>query len=139
MMRDAFIADLEPDLVHRLFLHDGGTSDIAVLATRRVAAAAPARPKLAFISPLPPAKSGIADYSAELLPVLAQHYEIELVPTGDAACAPPLAALFPVRTPGWFAAHADEYDRVLYQIGNSHCHAEMVGLIEQHPGVSSGT
>ena len=37
------------------------------------------RPRLAFISPLPPEKTGIADYSAELLPELARYYDIELV------------------------------------------------------------
>ncbi|HBL26059.1 MAG TPA: hypothetical protein DD490_04405 [Acidobacteria bacterium] len=33
--------------------------------------------RLAWFSPLPPARSGIADYSAELLPHLAEHLEVE--------------------------------------------------------------
>ena len=37
------------------------------------------RPRLAFVSPLPPERTGIADYSAELLPALARHYEIVLI------------------------------------------------------------
>src|SRR5690606_7336865 len=39
----------------------------------------PRRPCLAYISPLPPEQSGISDYSAELLPELARHYEIEVI------------------------------------------------------------
>src|SRR5699024_10740651 len=39
------------------------------------------KPKLAFVSPLPPERTGIADYSAELLPVLANYYDIEVVVT----------------------------------------------------------
>lgn len=33
--------------------------------------------RLAYYSPLPPMRSGIADYSAELLPHLAAHCDIE--------------------------------------------------------------
>ena len=43
--------------------------------------------------PLPPAASGIADYTAELIPALARHYNITLV-----SAAPPgegLAGRFP--------------------------------------------
>ena len=36
------------------------------------------RKKIAFVSPLPPQKSGIADYSAELLPYLSKFFEIDL-------------------------------------------------------------
>jgi len=37
------------------------------------------RPKLAYISPVPPEHTGIADYSAELLPELAQYYDIDVI------------------------------------------------------------
>src|SRR5262245_30091628 len=33
------------------------------------------KPRLAFVSPLPPERTGIADYSAELLPALAEYYD----------------------------------------------------------------
>lgn len=39
----------------------------------------PRRKTLAIVSPLPPAPSGIADYTAELAPVLAAHYALTLV------------------------------------------------------------
>jgi hypothetical protein len=41
--------------------------------------ARPALPPLVVTSPLPPQATGIADYTAELLPALAAHYRITLV------------------------------------------------------------
>ena len=37
------------------------------------------RPHLVMVSPLPPQRSGIADYTAELLPALTRHYDIDVV------------------------------------------------------------
>ena len=37
------------------------------------------RPRLAYVSPLPPLRSRIADYSVELLPELARHYDIDVI------------------------------------------------------------
>jgi len=50
--------------------------------TRRSAtscATAPATTTAAFVSPVPPAQSGIADYCGELLPELARYYDIDLI------------------------------------------------------------
>lgn len=93
------------------------------------------RPRLAYVSPLPPERSGIADYSAELLPALAQHYEIEVVTPQAAVSDPWIAAHCPLRTPDWFRQHAGRYDRVLYHVGNSMYHSHMLALIEEIPGV----
>jgi glycosyltransferase involved in cell wall biosynthesis len=93
----------------------------------------PARPKLAYVSPLPPEKSGIADYSAELVPALARHYDIELVLEHEHATDPRLAG-FPQRTATWLREHARHYDRVLYHVGNSHAHRHMFELIREVPG-----
>ena len=90
--------------------------------------------KLAYISPLPPAKSGIADYSAMLLPALSQHYEVVVIvdaPVSDAWVNSHLE----VRDVAWFKAHASAYDRVIYHIGNSAFHYYMFDLIAQFPGV----
>src|SRR5690606_32117426 len=112
-------------------------ADAARLAARpRAPAATPARPRLAYVSPLPPAASGIADYSAELLPALAEHYDIELVPTGPTPPAASFTAPYPVREPAWFLEHAGRYDRVVYQFGNSPFHREMVGLLRLVPGTA---
>ena len=39
----------------------------------------PKRLRLAYVSPLPPQTSGIAEYSADLLTALERHYDITLV------------------------------------------------------------
>jgi glycosyltransferase involved in cell wall biosynthesis len=93
------------------------------------------RPRLAFVSPLPPERSGIADYSAELLPELAQHYEIEVVAPQSEVSDPWVRDNIPIRDVPWFHAHAGRFDRVLYQFGNSPFHSHMFGLMREFPGV----
>lgn len=98
--------------------------------------AAPARrPRLAYVSPLPPERSGIADYSAELLPELARYYDIDVVVTQEAVEERWLQANFTPRSVDWFEANSGRYDRVLYNFGNSSFHAHMFGLLQRHPGV----
>jgi glycosyltransferase involved in cell wall biosynthesis len=93
------------------------------------------RPRLAFVSPLPPEKSGIADYSAELLPELGRHYDIDVVLQQASLGASWVAANCTVRSAAWFDMHADEYDRIVYQFGNSPYHEHMFALLARHPGV----
>ncbi len=93
------------------------------------------RLKMAFFSPLPPNRSGIADYSAELLPELARYYDIELIVIDNDINDQWLQANFPLRSIDWFKAHAGRYDRLLYQFGNSQFHAHMFELIKAYPGV----
>ena len=92
------------------------------------------KPKLAFVSPLPPERTGIADYSAELLPFLAAHYDIEIVVEQDQVSVPWIDQHGKVRDVAWLRAHAHEMDRVLYQVGNSPFHRHMLSLIEEIPG-----
>jgi glycosyltransferase involved in cell wall biosynthesis len=68
-----------------------------------------ARPKLAYLSPLPPERSGISNYSAELLPELGRYYDIDLVVSEYSPVNPP----FPVRSVDWFRENAQRYDRIL--------------------------
>jgi len=93
------------------------------------------RLKLAYISPLPPERSGIADYSAELLPELSRHYEIDVIVAQEAITAPWFRENCTVRSADWFANHAHFYDRVLYHFGNSPFHQHMFGLLKRVPGI----
>jgi glycosyltransferase involved in cell wall biosynthesis len=92
------------------------------------------KPRLAFVSPLPPERTGIADYSSELLPALAAHYDIEVVVAQDRVDAPWVNRHCKVRNVSWFRAHAGEFDRVLYQVGNSPFHQHMLRLLREIPG-----
>lgn len=98
-------------------------------------AAVSRRPRLAFVSPLPPARSGISDYSAELLPELSRHYEIEVIVDQPEVKDPFVHASFPIRSIDWFHNHADEFERIVYQFGNSPFHRHMFIALEDHPGV----
>jgi glycosyltransferase involved in cell wall biosynthesis len=106
----------------------------ATAAERRSAAPPAARPRLAYISPLPPEKSGIADYSAELAPELARFYEVELI-VAQARVADARLDGLPQRSVDWFRSHAHQFDRLLYHFGNSHPHQHMFALLREHPGI----
>lgn len=97
--------------------------------------------RIAWYSPLPPLRSGIADYSAELLPALAEHLEIELVVDEGLRPDPALAGRFPGfpvhghrALPGLLAA--GRFDLVVYQLGNNpDYHGAIWRTLQAHPGV----
>ncbi len=94
--------------------------------------------RVAFFSPLPPMKSGIADYSAELLPVLAGECEIELIVDDGFRPDPALAARFPVHGHRALPRLLEQgrFDAVLYQLGNnSDYHAAIYRTLLEIPGV----
>jgi glycosyltransferase involved in cell wall biosynthesis len=93
------------------------------------------RPKMAYLSPLPPERSGISDYSAELLPELARFYDIEVVSDQAEITTPWIKANCCVRTVDWFLRNSRRYDRVIYHFGNSAYHEHMFDLLDQVPGV----
>jgi glycosyltransferase involved in cell wall biosynthesis len=93
------------------------------------------KPKLAYVSPMPPERTGIADYSAELLPALSEQYEIELVVAQEHVDDAWVHKHLKVRDVSWLRAHAQEVDRVLYQMGNSPFHRHMLPLLEEMPGI----
>lgn len=93
------------------------------------------RKKLAFVSPLPPEKTGIADYSAELLPELARHYDITVIVQQESVSDAWVQTNAAIQDVAWFRQHAHEFDRVLYQFGNSPFHSHMFNLLAEIPGV----
>ena len=103
------------------------------------AAKGPRRPRLAFCSPLPPSKSGIADVSAEVLPSLCKRYQVDAVVHDNEL--PQAIALFPDETGARVIGHsqfldeATTYDRVIYNFGNSNFHLWMFAAIRDIPGV----
>ncbi len=92
------------------------------------------KPRLAFVSPLPPERSGIADYSIAVLPALSAHYDIELIVAQKKVDDPWVTLHGKVRDVAWLRAHAGEIDRVVYQFGNSSFHQHMLLLLEGIPG-----
>ena len=74
--------------------------------------------RVAFFSPLPPKKSGIADYSIALAGRLQEKVELEL---------------FPEERAGDF--RAADFDLALYQVGNNPDHSYLYPVALEHPGV----
>jgi glycosyltransferase involved in cell wall biosynthesis len=92
--------------------------------------------RLAFVSPLPPAPTGIADYSAELLALLATRHEIELFHGQEEVDASRLP-LAPVRPAASLPSlHAERpYDVVVHQLGNAPAHAFQYEVLARVPGL----
>lgn len=93
------------------------------------------KPRLAFVSPLPPEHTGIADYSAELLTALAAHYRIDVIVNQPRLDPLQPADAYPIHDAAWLREHADDFDAVLYHIGNSAYHDWMVALLDDVPGI----
>ena len=94
-----------------------------------------AKPKLAYISPLPPQKSGIADYSAELLPSLSKYYDIDVIIQQADITDAWINNHCAIHDVQWFKENAAIYERILYHFGNSTFHEHMFDLLSKFPGV----
>ncbi len=92
---------------------------------------------LAVVTPLPPLASGIADYSAELLPHLARHFALEVFAEPGSALDP-LPGGIPVHPLAALAArHSGRpFDAVVYELGNNgDFHAGAYRTLFEVPGI----
>jgi len=94
-------------------------------------------PSLAVVSPLPPQKSGISDYTVELVQQLQLNgwYQITLVCNEANPCLPDSLSNLRVISPERFLEISHEFARVLYHFGNSEFHSYMFALLRDVPGV----
>jgi len=92
--------------------------------------------KIAYFSPLPPQRTGIADYSRDLLPYLAEHASLTLFVDQDVEVDAELGARFPMRTVAEFPACRWDFDVAVYQMGNSLFHETTWHVSQQYPGVT---
>lgn len=90
--------------------------------------------RVAIISPLPPASTGIADYAVDVARALAPAHEVELF-HDQPAVAPNLPG--PARPIGELPARvaARGYDLIAYQMGNAPAHDFMYDWMPRVPGV----
>lgn len=93
------------------------------------------RRRLAMFTPLPPCRSGIADYNSHFLPFLAKHFDVDLYVDGYVVADEAIAATYRVFNAEDFAPVASAYDVVLYEFGNSEFHEHMLPLVKKFPGV----
>jgi glycosyltransferase involved in cell wall biosynthesis len=95
--------------------------------------------RLALFSPLAPIRSGISDYTAELLPHLAPRHEIDVYVQDDVFRHYPEAEAHGARV---CRAHdfvsrqvLAPYDLIVYQLGNATCHEYMWPYLMRYPGL----
>jgi len=91
--------------------------------------------RIAYFSPLPPAQSGIADYSAAILPYLAERANLTLFTAEPARVTTGLTQQFDVRPLVSYPTCRFEFDAALYQMGNSTQHEAMYPYLLRYPGV----
>lgn len=91
--------------------------------------------KMAFISPLPPERSGIADFSAELLPALAEFYDIDVFVDIQVIRSNQSSNNYNLKNLQDLPLEYELYDRVFYHIGNSPNHSRAAELVNKCPGV----
>lgn len=93
------------------------------------------RKRLAYFTPLPPARSGIADYNAAFLPYLSRYFDIEIFIDDQEKPTGPIAAMFPIRSSKDFPRLRDHFYAVMYEFGNSEFHVHMQEMLERFPGI----
>jgi len=93
--------------------------------------------RLAMFTPLPPAPSGIADYVADLLPLLPAEWQIDVFVDDPTTAAPPPARPLDVHpAQQWRQRHAAHpYDLNVYQVGNSTAQAWLWPRVLEAPGL----
>jgi glycosyltransferase involved in cell wall biosynthesis len=91
-----------------------------------------ARPRLAYVAPLPPVDTD--GVGAGILSELGRHYAVDLISEQPTTSDPWLAANFALRRPDQFEADADQYDRILYEISGNTAYAFVLELLSRHPG-----
>lgn len=91
--------------------------------------------RLACFTPLPPERSGIARYAAELLPVLARRHAIDVY-TSEPGAQDALDGIEAFSAHDFVSKHGQRpYDLVVYQLGNARCHDYMWAYLARYPGL----
>ena len=92
------------------------------------------KPRLALVTPLPPDRSGVADYSAATCAELGKRVELHvLTPTEGASLPPGAASAGPLSALPYLSSRMD---RVVNVLGNSLFHAEILKLMLRHGGAA---
>ncbi|MGD9616886.1 MAG: glycosyltransferase [Alphaproteobacteria bacterium] len=92
---------------------------------------------LVIFSPLPPARNGIADYTATFLHDLGDEFNLYLV-IDDAQPPPTVDVGTLVRLPEYLR-HERSFSTIghAYQVGNNSGHAYLLPIMERHPGLTT--
>jgi glycosyltransferase involved in cell wall biosynthesis len=86
--------------------------------------------RLAWVTPMPPDKTGIAEYSFSLLDDLSRHYEVTVITDSGQNSQGKLRC----RSTDWLKKNGWRFDRICYHIGNSPYHRKIRECLELWPG-----
>ncbi len=95
------------------------------------------RLRIALFSPVAPVKSGVSRYTAQLVPFLAQHFEIDLYVDGYQPTSTEIktyCAVYHRREFEW-RNRLNPYSLNMYHIGNNICHQYIYPVLFRYPGV----
>lgn len=89
---------------------------------------------IAIFTPLPPVRSGISDYSVDIISQLTAAFVIDIYIDKYKADFQENEKIhiYPAKE---FGKRHHRYDRILYQVGNSTCHIYMFPFIKKYPGI----
>ncbi len=93
------------------------------------------RLKLAYFSPLPPIASGVADYSGDLLPLLARQFDLTLFTPDPSTVSHEIDRQFKIRPLSDYPGIRLEFDLPIYQMGNSIHHDFVYRQALRYPGI----
>lgn len=120
------------DLVcERFWRHiKSGFNQMQVKRARRTASGV--NPRLAVLTPFPPDRSGVADYTRSSLLEIAKYVDIDVFCETDAPeSTPEVQNFYPLSDEPY---RSDRYDCVLSVIGNSHFHIKIIEAQKQFGG-----
>jgi glycosyltransferase involved in cell wall biosynthesis len=90
--------------------------------------------KLAFVTPVPPAQTGIADYASDLLSELCVTFDVFVI-TDQIEIEAKFRSRYNIKSSKWLKENTAKIDRVVYQMGNSPFHDHMIELCTYIPGI----
>jgi hypothetical protein len=90
--------------------------------------------KIAFFTPLPPIKSGISDYSVDILNALSVYFDIDVYIDNGYSPNCELNSQISIYNHNQFIKNCNEYFDVIYQVGNSEYHVYMWDYIRRYKG-----
>ena len=93
------------------------------------------RRRAALFTPLPPARTSVADYARTMMPYWSRYFDLELVVEQGPIDDDNVVGAYPMMDARRFEREAGRFDTLLYHFGDSSFHAPMYRLLPRHPGI----
>ncbi|WP_129595739.1 glycosyltransferase [Anaerophilus nitritogenes] len=92
--------------------------------------------KIAMFTPLPPQKSGIADYSYDMILSLVQYFDIDVY-VDDKYKGHPFKSSYNIKIFNYkeYDKKSNQYYKTVFQMGNSEFHEYMFSYIKKYKGI----